>query len=186
MEKGIVIAGSGGQGILFLGRLIAYSAMLSGMEVTWFPSYGAEMRGGTANCTVVISDEMIGSPVISRIDYLIVFNEQSFKKFFPRLKDDGMVFLDSTNMREEMFKKDNRIVRVPSTGLSASTGNPKLANMVMLGAFLKKTGMLSLESMIDALNEITPVSRKSTINTNIELIRKGMVFIGEDKKSFSI
>ncbi len=182
MEKGIVIAGSGGQGILFLGRLIAHSAMLSGMEVTWFPSYGAEMRGGTANCTVVISDEMVGSPVISKIDYLIVFNEQSFKKFFPRLKDEGMVFLDSTNMKDEIMK-DKRIICVPSIGLSASTGNPKLANMVMLGAFLKKTGIVSIESVIDALNEITSVSRRSTINTNIELIRKGMDFIGEDKKS---
>lgn len=191
-EKSIVIAGFGGQGILFLGKVIAQAAMLSGKEVTWFPSYGAEMRGGTANCTVVISDELIGSPVVDKIDILIVFNDASFKKFSPRLKKEGLLFYDSSVIDTEVQKdpqifKDqgegaSGVIPIPATEISAEEGNTRGANMVMLGAFLAVTGLFKSEAVYQSLEEIIPPERKRLLELNKKLIERGIGYI-ENKKA---
>jgi len=186
-ETGIVIAGFGGQGILFLGKTIAHAAMVSGREVTWFPSYGAEMRGGTANCTVVVSEELVGSPVVSEIDILIVFNEASLKKFLPRLKQKGIFFYDSSTITvlppeiEDKLSSASKVFNVPATEIAASDGNPRGANMVMLGAFISAMNLLEPEAVYRTIEETVPSSRKKLIDINKRLINKGIEYI-ENKK----
>ncbi|MCL4491615.1 MAG: 2-oxoacid:acceptor oxidoreductase family protein [Nitrospirae bacterium] len=185
MEKRIIIAGSGGQGVLFLGKLMAYSAMLEGKEVTWFPSYGAEMRGGTANCTVIISDEMIGSPVTGNPDILIVMNEASYNRFSKRLLPGGLLFYDSSLITADSRRDDVKILKVPASEMSASPRHTKSANMVMMGAFITVTGLLALDSALSAIGDITPSRRKDSIAVNKDLITKGYGLI-ETEESNSI
>ncbi|MCI0469924.1 MAG: 2-oxoacid:acceptor oxidoreductase family protein [Nitrospirae bacterium] len=183
MENRIIIAGSGGQGILFLGRLIAHAAMHEGREVTWFPSYGAEMRGGTANCTVIVSDEMIGSPVIRNPDVLMVLNEASYSRFADRLLTEGVLIYDSAlispTVSSSTTKRVNsiRVIDIPAKEIATAMSNTKAANMVMVGAMAAATGILSTDSAISALVEITPEHRKDSLEINKELIIKGFNYI---------
>lgn len=180
--KSVLIAGSGGQGILFLGKLLAYAAMMAGKNVTWFPSYGAEMRGGTANCTVVVSDEIIGSPVVKSPDILVVLNEASKERFEGRLKEGGLLLMDSSLVRTNPKRSDISSVNVHATELASTLGNPRSANMVMLGALLNGEGLISEEEALAALEEITPPKRKNTLQINVEAIRKGKA-LRENQKS---
>ena len=181
MEHTIIIAGSGGQGTLFLGRLMAYATLLEDKEVTWMPSYGAEMRGGTANCTVIISDEMIGSPVVLNPHILVVMNDASYARFTGKLRPDGKLLYDSSLISRTDHRDDITALGVPASMLSATMNGTKLANMVMMGAFISSTGILSLDSVVTALDDITPPSRKNTIDLNKQLIVKGFDII-ENKK----
>ncbi len=174
MESRIIIAGSGGQGILFLGKLICYSGMFEGKEVTWFPSYGAEMRGGTANCTVIVSNEMIGSPVIRNPDILIAMNKASYERFSERLLAGGTLIYDSSLFTVENKHENGTSVRgVPATEISASLKNTKSANMVMLGAFIHVSRVFDINSALQALYEMTPEHRKEATAINKDLIMKG-------------
>ncbi len=179
MEKGIIIAGSGGQGILLLGRLIAYTSMLEGRNVTWFPSYGAEMRGGTANCTVLISDEVIGSPVVQNPDILIVFNCLSLERFLPRLKREGTVFYDSSLVTPEKCGRPGMLdgclhsVAVEASAEAARLGSIRFANMVMFGAFLRVTGLSGLSVSEEALRAILPDRHHDLIPGNLRAIERG-------------
>jgi 2-oxoglutarate ferredoxin oxidoreductase subunit gamma len=175
MENRIIIAGSGGQGILFLGKLIAYAGMLESKKVTWFPSYGAEMRGGTANCTVIVSDEMIGSPVTRNPDILIVMNEASYKRFSERLLPGGILIYDSSliNLESQILNTKSQIIGVPATEISASLKNTRSANMVMIGALVGITHALNIDSVIHAVDKITPARRKESADANKDLIKKG-------------
>lgn len=173
----VLIAGSGGQGILFIGKLIAQAAMLEGKNVTWFPSYGAEMRGGTANCTVVISDDVIGSPIVRDTDILMVFNEASAGKFQPRLKKGGLLVMDSSLIGDIPLRDDIRVVKVPATKTAVSVGNPRAANMVVLGAAVA-SGLVREESVDKALKELTPERRKSDLKSNKAAVKAGMGFAG--------
>jgi 2-oxoglutarate ferredoxin oxidoreductase subunit gamma len=184
MENHIIIAGSGGQGILFLGRLLTYAGMIEGKEVTWFPSYGAEIRGGTANCTVIISDEMIGSPVISNPDFLIVMNRASYDRFSVRLKPGGILIYDSSLCGINSHRDDIKIIAVQASAEAASMKSTKSANMVLTGAFIAVSGTPGINSAYNALDEITPSHRKDSVNINKELILKGYNLL-EDKKSSS-
>jgi 2-oxoglutarate ferredoxin oxidoreductase subunit gamma len=185
LENRIIIGGFGGQGILFLGKILAYAGMLEGKEVTWFPSYGAEVRGGTANCTVVISDEMIGSPVVMNPDILVVMNEASLNKFLPRLKENGLLLYDSSLIKEPQLRPDVESVSVPATEMSNKAGNTKSANMVLLGSFLAKTGLLKGASAFEALESSMPGGRKKALGDNKKAITRGMKFV-EDTKSKDI
>ncbi len=185
MEKSIIIAGSGGQGVLFLGRLLTYAGMIEGKEVTWFPSYGAEIRGGTANCTAIISDEMIGSPVISNPDALIVMNRASYDRFSERLKPGGILIYDSSLFGIDGHRDDIKTIAVPASTEAASLKGTKSANMVLTGAFIAVSGVLGINSIYNALDKITPSHRKDFININKELIQKGYNLL-EDKKGISI
>jgi len=176
----VLVAGSGGQGILFIGKLLAQAAMQEGKNVTWFPSYGAEMRGGTANCTVVISEETIGSPVVRNPDILIVLNTPSLERFQERLKPGGTLVLD-TSLVKGNIRDDIRVIGVPATEVAVSLGSPRAANMVVLGAVIGGTGIVSESQTIDALRELTPAKRQKSLNPNIKAIKEGIIL--GDKKS---
>ncbi|MBI4823447.1 MAG: 2-oxoacid:acceptor oxidoreductase family protein [Nitrospirae bacterium] len=172
----ILIAGSGGQGILFFGKLIAQSAMNEGKNVTWFPSYGAEMRGGTANCTVQVSDEVIGSPIVRNPDILIVLNKASMERFGSRVKKNGLLIMDSSLIKETPLRQDIGIVKVPASDIAVSLGNAMSANMVLLGALIKETGIVNEDSAINALEELTSSRRTKTISLNKSAIKKGLQY----------
>lgn len=181
-EASIIIAGSGGQGVLFLGRLLAYGGMLEGKEVTCFPSYGAEMRGGTANCTVIISDSLIGSPIVKTPDILIAMNEVSFRRFQPKIKAGGILVFDSSLVIVPEIRNDLRAIGVPASDIAASEGQVKSSNMVIFGAFLKFTGILKEENAIKALEKLISSKRKESLDGNREAIKRGIKYIA-DKKS---
>jgi 2-oxoglutarate ferredoxin oxidoreductase subunit gamma len=166
---------------LFLGKILAHAGMIEGKEVTWFPSYGAEVRGGTANCTVIISDELIGSPVVTNPDILIVMNEASLNKFLPRLKQEGLFLYDSSLIKDPHLRTDVENVGVSATEISRRIGNTKSANMVMLGACIAKAGIVSETSVFEALESSVPGRKKNIIAGNKEAIIEGMKCI-EDKK----
>ncbi len=197
-EVSILVAGFGGQGVLLLGRLIAYGGMMEGKEVTCFPSYGAEVRGGTANSTVIVSDEMIGSPIVGNPDIFIAMNEASLKRFQPKVRVNGLLIFDSSLIKSPEIRDDLSAVAVPATVMAASIGGKepsgkaalsatrvKSANMVMLGALVALTGILTAESVMNALEKLTSAKSRKNLEGNKEAIRRGMLYI-EDKKSKDI
>jgi 2-oxoglutarate ferredoxin oxidoreductase subunit gamma len=173
MERRIIIAGEGGQGILFFGKLIANAAMLEGKEITWFPSYGAEIRGGTATCTVVISDEMIGSPVIKKADYLVVLNDASYTKYVDRLVPDGSLIYDSSLIHPAAGRDDISVYPVPASAMAAESGKTGSANMALAGALSAISKVVAADSIFTALDIITPARRKNMTESNKEIIMKG-------------
>ncbi|MBA4373534.1 MAG: 2-oxoacid:ferredoxin oxidoreductase subunit gamma [Thermodesulfovibrio sp.] len=182
MTYKIIIAGSGGQGILFLGKSLAFASMFEGKEVTWFPSYGAEMRGGTANCTVVVADEMIGSPVVLTPDILVIMNTISLDKFLPKLARKGYLFYDSSLIPPPRVKHDIRVVPVPATEIASSVATTKSANMVMLGAIIARTKILDPQSLMKVFDTGAGSSPEALSNVNLRTIQEGIRYI-ENKKS---
>lgn len=169
----IVMAGFGGQGLMFIGKLLAYSAMKEGKHVTWIPSYGPEMRGGTANCTVVISSEEIGSPVTAHPYSLIVMNNPSMETFEPRLRSNGLLFLSSSFVNRPVTRNDVRVMAVPASEIAASAGTDKVANMVMLGAYISLTKVVAKESIIEGLKELFG-KKIDLFETNVRAFEEGM------------
>jgi len=157
-----VIAGFGGQGVMSMGLSLAQAAMFEAKNVTYLPSYGAEVRGGTANCTVVISDDEIASPVASAPEFVIAMNQPSVVRFQNQLQSGGLFFVNSSLVESEISRGDINIVRVPANSVAETLGSPRSANMVMLGAFIKKSGLVSFDSMIEAL--------KSTLGRKQKLV----------------
>ncbi len=178
-----MIAGSGGQGILFMGKLICQAAMNAGKNVTWFPSYGAEMRGGTANCTVVISDDLIGSPIVKNPDMMIILNKASYDKFQPRVIAEGTLLYDCSLITNGENRADLHISAVPSTQIASDMGNPRLSNMVLLGAFIASSDILNKEYVSEALQTIVPAHRAALIKTNLSAIEKGIDFVEAQKSN---
>ncbi len=148
MEEKIIIAGFGGQGILFLGKLICQSGMESGLNVTYFPSYGAEVRGGTANCNVILSDKEIPSPVIETADTLLALNEQSLLKFESLLNPGGLLVMNSSLIKTGQKRKDITVISIPASNIAYDLGNTKVANIVMLGLYNKAKGLLDNDKII--------------------------------------
>jgi 2-oxoglutarate ferredoxin oxidoreductase subunit gamma len=181
MESGVIVTGSGGQGIMLLGKAIARAGMIAGKKVTWFPSYGAEMRGGTANCTVILSDEMIGSPVLLTPDILIAMNSASAVRFQPQLKKHGTLFYDSSLIKAIDFRGDISLVGVPATRMADALGNTRAANMIMLGAFIAETGILNKTSFCK-VPFFTHSSAQRTEEFNKKSIHEGIQYI-ENQKS---
>lgn len=182
MTRKIIIAGSGGQGILFLGKSLAFASMFEGKEVTWFPSYGAEMRGGTANCTVVVADEMIGSPVVLTPDILVIMNTISLDKFLPKLAKKGYLFYDSSLIPVPRVKPGIRAIPVPATEIASSVATTKSANMVMLGAIIARTQLLQPQSLMRVFETGEKASPETAMNVNIRTIQEGIRYI-ENQKS---
>lgn len=173
MEKRVIIAGSGGQGVLFFGKLLAYAAMLEGREVTCFPSYGAEMRGGTANCTVIISDGMICSPVIRNPDVLVIMNDASLNRFLERLTPGGVLIYDSSLIRSKISRDDISVIQAPAAETASSMNCAQSANMALLGAFVAATRIVDADTVLRALDEITPAHRRALLSRNKDVIMKG-------------
>lgn len=180
--KSVLIAGSGGQGVLLLGKLLAHGAMLAAKNVTWFPSYGAEMRGGSANCTVIISDDMIGSPIIRNPDITVVFNEASKERFMKNVKKGGVLIMDNSLIKSVVTRNDIRTVAVPATQMASEMGNPKSANMVMLGALLAENILPEARFAITALEELTPPKIMKNLAVNKEAVEKGMKYCADKKR----
>jgi len=147
-----IFAGFGGQGVLSMGLNLVQAAMLEGKNVTYLPSYGAEVRGGTANCTVAISDEEIASPVASSPDFVVAMNQPSLVRFQNQVESGGVVFLNSSLIEAEISRGDIDIVRVPANRIAEEIGGPRSANMVMMGVFAKKSNLVSLSSLIEAMS----------------------------------
>ncbi|MBF0567844.1 MAG: 2-oxoacid:acceptor oxidoreductase family protein [Nitrospirae bacterium] len=181
MEKRILIGGSGGQGILFMGKVMASAAMMDGREVTWFPSYGAEMRCGTANCAVVISDERIGSPVFKYADILVVFTEASLIKFAPRLNKDGYLLYDSSLISCNSSVYEGAI-GINVTAMARELGNTKAANMIMLGAAAAITGILEKDDLLSAIEGDVSECMLQALSINKRAILKGYETV-ENQKS---
>jgi 2-oxoglutarate ferredoxin oxidoreductase subunit gamma len=175
LYEDIVMAGFGGQGLMFIGKLLAYSAMKEGKNVTWIPSYGPEMRGGTANCTVVISEEEIGSPVMPHPRALIIMNNPSLEAFEPRLQTNGLLLYNSSFVTEPTVRKDIRVLSVQANEMAASVGNERAANMVMLGAYIAYTKVVSKESIVAGLKELFG-KKMDLLETNIRAFEEGLKF----------
>ena len=148
-----IFAGFGGQGVLSMGLNLAQAAMLEGRHVTYLPSYGAEVRGGTANCTVAISDEEIASPVASSPEFIVAMNQPSLIRFQNQIQSGGLFFVNSSLGEAEISRGDVDIINVPANRIAEELGNPKSANIVMLGAFTKKSNIVSLSSVIEGLKD---------------------------------
>ncbi len=172
MHEEIVISGFGGQGVMFMGKFIAYIAMKEGYRLTYMPSYGAEVRGGTANCTVIISKEEIASPLSSSPSTIVVMNKPSLDKFCPRLKKEGLLILNSSLIDKEPERSDIKVIKLPANKLAEDAGNIRSANMVMLGAYLSLKKLTSVEKACRLLQDVLPerwhglleVNRKSLIS----------------------
>ena len=167
-----IFAGFGGQGVLSMGLNLAQAAMLEGKNVTYLPSYGAEVRGGTANCTVAISDEEIASPVASSPDFVIAMNQPSLVRFQNQLQSGGLFFINSSLVEAEISRGDIDIVSVPANSITEELGSPKSANMVMMGAFTKKSNLVSLSSVIEALKN-TLKNKQKLIAINKKALQAG-------------
>ncbi|NKQ37831.1 MAG: 2-oxoacid:ferredoxin oxidoreductase subunit gamma [Chloroflexi bacterium] len=173
METSIIVAGFGGQGVLFTGKLLAYTGMDEGKQVTWFPSYGPEMRGGTAHCTVIISDEPIGAPLVAEPDIVLALNLPSFDKYEPRVKAGGTLVVNSSIVPKESQRDDIQIVTVPANDVAEQVGTPKMVNMAMLGAMLAFTDVLSLTAVAEALVDHLPASKADLLEQNIQVLQEG-------------
>lgn len=173
MTHEILLAGFGGQGILFAGKLLAYCALFEGKEISWLPSYGPEMRGGKCNCSVCISDEPIGSPQVLEPDLLVVLNGPSFDAFMGNVKPGGKAFVDSSMVDATCDRKDIDIFYVPATQIADDANLAKGANIVLLGKLLHETGIFSFETVRKALEKNTPAKRAHTIDNNMKALQLG-------------
>ncbi len=169
-----ILAGFGGQGILFMGKVIAYAGLIDGKEVSWLPSYGPEMRGGTANCSVCISDEPICSPLVSNPNVLIVMNLPSYEKFIDTVIPGGIVIIDSTLVDRTVQRDDISAYYVPATRLADETGLKGLANIILMGKMLGLTNFCSMETMKKTIEKIVPPRKQHLVPKNMEAIELGL------------
>lgn len=172
-----IFAGFGGQGVLSMGMMLAYAGMIEGKEVCWMPSYGPEMRGGTANCITIVSDEQISSPIISTFDTVVALNQPSVDKFEAQVKPGGNIIYDSTNILTPPTRDDINIYAVPGSEEALKLKNMKVLNMVILGAFLKARKTVTVDTLIEALYKALPERHHKLIPLNKEAIHVGMSHI---------
>lgn len=173
MKHEIIIAGFGGQGVLSMGKILAYAGLLDGLEVTWMPSYGPEQRGGTANVTVILSDETISSPVLDTYDIAVILNQQSLDKFESHVKPGGLLIYDPYGIHHKPTRTDIRCVPIDATEASVEMGNAKAYNMILLGALLKLCPMVSADTVIAGLKKTLPERHHHLIPMNRQAIDRG-------------
>lgn len=177
INESVIIAGFGGQGIILAGKLLAQTAMTSGKEVTFIPAYGAEVRGGTSNCTVVISDEPIACPVVASPDSLVAMSKASIRKFAKDVKSGGLIILNSSQIDSPpQLDSSIKLVSIPIDRLAIELGSPKSSNMVAIGAYLGIKGILSVEQAAKSLAEVLSERYQKTIPVNSEALRRGAEF----------
>ncbi len=169
----ILIAGFGGQGVLFAGKFLAYKGLLDGKQVSWLPSYGPEMRGGTANCSVIISDEPIGSPIVTKPDCLVAMNLPSLKKYENDVVSGGTIIIDSTLIGEMPAREDLTVFAVPSTKMANDEGFSTLANMILMGKLIKESSVFSFENTEDVLKKVVPPKKANLTEINLKALRTG-------------
>jgi 2-oxoglutarate ferredoxin oxidoreductase subunit gamma len=181
MYKEIICAGFGGQGIMIMGKLLAQAAMTEGRNVTWMPSYGAEVRGGTAHSMIIISDDNISLGVVRVPDDCIVMNRPSLLKFEKLMKKNGIMVINSSLIKDKVERNDLKIIKVPATEIAKQLGNIRIANMVALGAYQKASQILKIKSLIDSLKDVIPPHHHYLIDLNITALEEGAKLSNEYK-----
>lgn len=182
MEEKIIIAGFGGQGVMAMGQMLTYSGMIEDKNVSWLPSYGPEMRGGTANCNVIISDDGVGSPVVTEGTTAIVLNRPSLDKFEDAVVPGGKLFINSSLIDRKSEREDIDVYYIPANDIANEVGNNRVANMVMLGAYLKVAETVGLDSIYEAFKEVFGESKAHLLPINQEAIEKGAAAVEEQLK----
>ena len=179
----ICFAGFGGQGIMSMGQLLAYAGMIEGKEVSWVPAYGPEMRGGTANCSVIVSDETIASAVITRnASAAVVMNLPSLNKFEPMIAPGGSIFVNSSSVSEKVKRDDIKAYYIPANDIAAELGNTKLINIVMLGAVLEIEPVVNIETILEAFKKVFGAGKEKLIPINREALQKGAEYARKNIK----
>lgn len=173
MTNQFLFSGFGGQGILFSGKFLAYKGLMEDKQVSWLPSYGPEMRGGTASCSVIVSDINVGSPIVSNPDVLIAMNLPSLDKFESSVKAGGMIFLDSTLIERKVTRDDVKVFYVPATALASENQMPTLANMIIMGKVLKELNEFSDEKVVDALKKVISAKHADMMEINLKALKIG-------------
>ena len=173
MQTEIIISGFGGQGVLFAGQVLAYAAMDEGLHVTWFPSYGPEMRGGTANCTIIVADEEIGSPTVLNPQAVIALNLPSMDKYESLLAEGGLLIANRSLINREVERKDLRVIEMAANEIADEVGDKRLVNMVMMGALMQATDLMPLAAIKKALEEHLPAHRRDLLPANFEALERG-------------
>lgn len=173
MLEEVIFAGFGGQGVLSMGQVLAYAGMIENREVCWMPSYGPEMRGGTANCIVTVSDSEISSPIIGRFDTVVALNQPSLDKFEAAVKPGGTLIYDSTNIIDPPTRADIDIVPIPASEEAVKMKNTKIMNMIVLGAFLEKRHAVKIDTVLDALRKVLPERHHHLIPLNEQALQRG-------------
>ncbi len=171
VSEQVIFAGFGGQGILSIGKFLAHAGMDANLNVSWLPSYGPEMRGGTANCSVILTDESIGSPIVTKADSLVVMNRPSLDKFENLVVSNGIIIMDSDLVDRMPTRTDVEVIAIPAQTIAEGLGNKKIANMILLGALVKKTGIVSIEVLI---NSLKIHGKEKFFEINKKAIEKGM------------
>jgi 2-oxoglutarate ferredoxin oxidoreductase subunit gamma len=179
MEHEIIFAGFGGQGVLSMGQIIAYAAMIENKEVSWMPSYGPEMRGGTANCITIVSSNRISSPIISKFDSAIILNQPSLEKFENNVKEGGLLMYEESTILNPPKRPDIEIIGIPSNKEAQNLGKKQVANMIMVGAFLEKRPIVKIENIIQALKKVLPERHHHLIQLNEQALEVGKKIITE-------
>lgn len=177
MTQEVIFAGFGGQGVLSMGMILAYAGMIENKEVCWMPSYGPEMRGGTANAVTIVSDESISSPIISIYDSVIALNQPSVDKFESKVKPGGVLIYDSTNILKAPTRTDITIIAVPGSEEAVKLKNIKVLNMLMLGTYVKATGIIKVETVYEALKKVLPERYHKLIPLNVQAFEVGMSYV---------
>lgn len=181
IQQEVILAGFGGQGVLMAGQLLAYAGLLEGKQVVWVPSYGPEMRGGTAHCSVIISDKTIGSPVVEKPGAALIFNQPSLDKFAGRVRPGGILLVNSSMASVVVGHNDLKVHLVPVNEISQNIGHSKGANMVMLGAYLELTGVVSVVSVMNALSKMLPAHKQNLLKINRKAIELGAEIVYQSK-----
>ena len=176
MEKNFIIAGFGGQGLLLAGEVLANAFMLAGKHVTWYPCYGAEMRGGTVNCEIVASDEEVSAVNKKEADFVVALNQASFNKFISKIKKGGWIIVNSTIAKEIRTRTDINYLFAPITKLADNLGNIKMTNVLALGILAKVSKLVSVETLSHALDNVIPVHRKNLLPLNLKALKLGFEF----------
>ena len=174
--KQMLLSGFGGQGILFAGKFLAYKGLTDGKQVSWLPSYGPEMRGGTASCSVIISDEAVGSPIISNPDILVAMNLPSLDKFEKSVVSGGIILADSTLIERKVLRDDVTVYYIPATRLASENGFPTLANMILMGKLLEVLGGFNTEDVKATLSKVISAKRADMLETNLKALKLGADF----------
>ena len=174
----ILIAGFGGQGILFAGKFLAYKGLLEDLQVSWLPSYGPEMRGGTANCNVILSEEPVGSPIVTRPDVLIAMNLPSLQKYVDAVVPGGQIYVDSTLIAEKVERTDVEVYYIPATAMANEAGVPTLANMVMMGHVLRHNPQLTFEGTEVTVQKLVPPKKAELVGLNMKALEAGRDYQG--------
>ena len=173
MTKQILIAGFGGQGVLFSGKFLAYEGLLEDKEVSWLPSYGPEMRGGTANCSIIISDTKIGSPIVNNPDILIAMNAPSLEKYEDVTNAGGVIVFDNSLIEKKVAREDVEAYSIPATKLASDENLPGLANMIMIGYMIKKTGIIPYENVEAAMKKVVSAKKQNLFDLNMKAVALG-------------